>query len=111
LGNTGVGNVSFTPQHVARYYFIMNTANLGVEDNSIDGLKIFPNPTNGMLKIETNIGAAHFEYQISDAQGKIVDQGYVANTNGTSELELPKHCIPGTYLFTCEAGTTKFTLQ
>ena len=111
LGNTGVGNIKFTPQHVARYYFIMNTTNLGVKEDTLDGLKIFPNPSNGVLKIETNIGAAHFEYQISDAQGKIVDQGSVANTNGTSELELPKQCSPGTYLFTCEAGTTKFTLQ
>ena len=56
LGNTGVGNITFTPQHVARYYFIMNTANIGVEEGGIDGLKIFPNPTDGILKIETNIG-------------------------------------------------------
>ena len=111
LGNTGVGNITFTPQHVARYYFIMNTANISVEESSINGLKIFPNPTNGMLKIQSNIRAAHFEYHISDAQGKIVDQGTLANTNGTSELELPEQCSPGTYLFTCEAGTTKFTLQ
>ena len=111
LGNTGVGNITFTPQHVARYYFIMNTANISVEEGSINGLKIFPNPTNGMLKIQSNIRAAHFEYHISDAQGKIVDQGTLANTNGTSELELPEQCSPGTYLFTCEAGTTKFTLQ
>ena len=111
LGNTGVGNITFTPQHVARYYFIMNTANISVEEGSINGLKIFPNPTNGMLKIQSNIRAAHFEYHISDAQGKIVDQGTLANSNGTSELELPEQCSPGTYLFTCEAGTTKFTLQ
>ena len=65
---------------------------------------------NGMLTVVASL-YAHFEYQISDAQGKIVDQGSVANTNGTSELELPKQCSPGTYLFTCEAGTTKFTLQ
>jgi hypothetical protein len=110
LGNTGVGNITFTPQHVARYYFIMNTANISVEEGSINGLKIFPNPTNGMLKIQSNIRAAHFEYHISDAQGKIVDKGTLANTNGTSELELPEQCSPGTYLFTCEAGTTKFTL-
>ena len=111
LGNTGVGNITFTPQHVARYYFIMNTANIGVEEGRINGLKIFPNPTNGILKIETNSATSNLEYQISDAQGKIVDQGTLANTNGTSELELPEQCSPGTYLFTCEAGTTKFTLQ
>ena len=111
LGNTGVGNITFTPQHVARYYFIMNTADIGVEDGSINGLKIFPNPTNGILKVETNIGASNLDYQISNAQGKIVDQGTLAQTNGTSELRLPEHCSAGTYLFICEAGTTKFTLQ
>jgi hypothetical protein len=111
LGNTGVGNITFTPQHVARYYFIMNTADIGVEDGSINGLKIFPNPTNGILKVETNIGASNLDYQISNAQGEIVDQGTLAQTNGTSELRLPEHCSAGTYLFICEAGTTKFTLQ
>ena len=111
LGNTGVGNISFTPQHVARYYFIMNTANIGLGEDSIERLKIFPNPTNGILKIETNIGAVNLDYQISDAQGKIVDQGSLEHANGTSELLLPEQCSPGTYLFICEAGTTKFTLQ
>jgi len=74
-------------------------------------LKIFPNPTDGIFKIETNIGSTQIEYQISDAQGKIVDQGTLARTHGTSEMQLPEQCSPGTYLFTCEAGTTKFTLQ
>ena len=111
LGNTGVGNISFTPQHVARYYFIMNTANIGLGEDSIERLKIFPNPTNGILMIESNIGAVNLDYQISDAQGKIVDQGTLAHANGKSELLLPEKCSPGTYLFICEAGTTKFTLQ
>ena len=111
LGNFGIGNLTFTPQHLARYYFIMNTANIGLEEGSINGLNIFPNPTNGILKIETNSASSNLEYQISDVQGKIVDQGTLAQTNGTSELRLPEHCSAGTYLFICEAGTTKFTLQ
>ena len=111
LGNLGIGNLTFTPQHLARYYFIMNTANIGVEEGSINGLIIFPNPTKGILKIETNIGTGILDYQISDIQGKIIDQGTLSQTNGNSELRLPDHCSAGTYLFICEAGTTKFTLQ
>ena len=111
LGNFGIGNLTFTPQHLARYYFIINTASIGMEEQKENGLKLYPNPSKGRLKIETNSSSAHFEYQISDAEGKIVDQGTVTNINGTSELQLPEQCRPGTYLFTCEAGTTKFTLQ
>ena len=111
LGNFGIGNLTFTPQHLARYYFIMNTANIGMEEESVNGLKIFPNPNHGILKVETNMSADHLEYQISDVQGKIIDQGTLAQTKGTSELKLPEHCSAGTYLFICEAGTTKFTLQ
>ena len=55
LGNTGVGNISFTPKHVSRYYWIMNTANIGLNEMSNMEYRIFPNPATGELKIQAEI--------------------------------------------------------
>jgi hypothetical protein len=111
LGNFGIGNLTFTPQQLARYYFIMNTSSIGMEEQKEDGLKLYPNPSEGRLKIETNIGSAQLQYEISDMRGKVVDYGSLDHTNGTSELSLAKELSKGTYLFTCEAGSAKFSLR
>jgi hypothetical protein len=111
LGNFGIGNLTFTPQHLARYYFIMNTSNIGMEEQKEEGLKLYPNPSEGRLKIETNLGSAQLHYEISDMSGKVVDHGSLDHTNGTSELSLSQEMSKGTYLFTCEAGSAKFSLR
>jgi aminopeptidase N len=111
LGNFGIGNLSFTPQHLARYYFIMNTSNIGMDEQNGNGLKLYPNPSEGRLKIETNLGSAQLQYEINDMNGKLVDQGSLDHANGTSELSLSKEISPGTYLFRCEAGTEKFSVR
>jgi hypothetical protein len=111
LGNFGIGNLTFTPQHLARYYFIMNTSNIGMEEQKEGGLRLYPNPSEGRLKIETNLGAAQLHYEISDMSGKVVDHGSLDHTNGTSELSLAQEMSKGTYLFSCEAGSAKFSLR
>jgi len=111
LGNFGIGNLTFTPQHLARYYFIMNSSNIGMEEQKEDGLKLYPNPSEGRLKIETNLGSTQLQYEISDMSGKLVDHGSLDHTNGTSELSLAQEMSKGTYLFTCEAGSARFSLR
>jgi hypothetical protein len=82
-----------------------------MEEQNGNGLKLYPNPSEGRLKIETNLGSTQLQYEISDMSGKLVDHGSLDHTNGTSELSLDHEMSKGTYLFTCEAGSAKFSLR
>lgn len=111
LGNTGVGNVSFTPQYVARYYFIMNTANLSQEAPTNINFKLFPNPTQGSLKIHATAGVLRGAYEITDLKGAVIVSDEILSDNEIATITLPKKLARGTYIFRCKAGTQKFSVR
>jgi hypothetical protein len=111
LGNTGVGNIRFRPQHVARYYYVVNTSTLSLEESQGQGFKVFPNPTEGYLKIESSLDQKELAYEISDLKGRLITSSSVSHENGFSQLALPPSLATGTYILKCEAGIAKFSVR
>lgn len=111
LGNTGVGNITFTPQHVARYYFVMNTANLSLNESIDQKFKLFPNPTKGTLKVQAVDGAVDGMYEILDLKGALVQSNELNFTDGRASIVLPEQLASGTYIFKCKVGTQKFSVR
>ena len=111
LGNTGIGNLTFTPQYLARYYFILNTSNIGVQESSDKGFRIYPNPTDGVLKVVTLSDEDRLDYQITDSSGKVVCRGAATIESGIRTIVIPETISAGLYYFTCKDGTLEFSLQ
>jgi len=111
LGNFGKGNLTFTPQYLARYYFILNTSNIGVQESSDSGFRIYPNPTDGVLKVVTLSDEDRLDYQITDSSGKVVCRGAATIESGIRTIVIPETISAGLYYFTCKDGTLEFRLQ
>ena len=111
LGNTGVGNIRFRPQHVARYYYVVNTSTLSLKETHGQGFKVFPNPTDGYLKIESSLDQIELAYEICDLKGRLIASSTVSHENGFSQLALPASLATGTYIFKCKAGIAKFSVR
>lgn len=110
LGNTGVGTISFTPEYVSGYYWIMNTTNIGLKTSKRVKYEIFPNPASGELKIQTDINSDDLFYQITNAQGKQIIDGKVFFKGNVGSLRIQEKLIPGNYLFHCKLGVKKFSI-
>lgn len=110
LGNTGVGTITFQPQHVARYYFVMNTALLNTEELDNATFKVYPNPTGGTLQIELSEGDEVFTFQIIDAGGKVVLNDSIVLNEGLGEIVLPKNLAKGTYILQSTTGSKSFSV-
>ena len=53
MGNFGVGNLSFTPQLLSGFYRIGKAKyGLSMEDASENPIRIYPNPSQDLLKID-----------------------------------------------------------
>jgi hypothetical protein len=110
LGNTGVGKINFTPQHLARYYFIMNSANIGMDEEASKTLRVFPNPSDGTLKIEAPSEVDFLEYEIFSQIGKSVALGRLEFSEANQTLVLPNELANGTYYFITSLGIAVFEL-
>ena len=110
LGNTGVGNISFTPEHVSRYYWIMNTANIGLNESPNMDYRIFPNPASRELKIQTELNSDFLIYEITDTRGRHIVEGKTNLDHKVSTIRLPEGLEEGNYLFHCELGVKRFSI-
>jgi hypothetical protein len=110
LGNTGVGNISFTPKHVSRYYWIMNTSNIGNIESSTNEYTIFPNPASQELQVRTNLTGDFLSYEITDTRGRHVAEGKSTIVNKINIVLLPEQLDKGNYLFHCELGVKRFSI-
>jgi hypothetical protein len=100
LGNTGLGNLSFTPQHLARYYFIMNTSTLDMDEHRSNGARfeLFPNPSSGLLKLKSSSDADSVHVSIFSDQGAKVLSSRIALQNGEGRIDECSTLPNGTYL-------------
>ena len=108
---SSIGNIRFRPQHVARYYYVVNTSTLSLEESQGQGFKVFPNPTDGYLKIESSLDQKELAYEISDLKGRLITSSTVSHQNGLSQLALPPSLATGTYILKCDAGIAKFSVR
>jgi hypothetical protein len=58
---------------------------IGIKENqlSLDGVFLYPNPTNGTLNIKLNEGMKNMQYRIFDVSGKLVGYGKLFSTFNT----------------------------
>jgi hypothetical protein len=64
---------------------------LAIEEANFSGVQVYPNPTDGIVFIATDINAGNFSYEVTDANGRVI----TAAVNGitaaaTSSIDLSK---------------------
>lgn len=78
---TGTGNIEFDDVRIANNWAYVTASTLGVKQNSIDGLSLFPNPvTNGILNINSDANAER-SVVIFDILGKQVLKTTTSNSS------------------------------
>ena len=111
LGNTGIGKLTFQPEHLAHVYFIMNTTNLRSDESLPKELKVFPNPNRGELKIQSQILEGSVKARILNSQGREVWAGSILFSNNEGKLILPMNLAQGQYWLQAQQVECSFTLR
>ena len=87
-------------------FFVGTGGGTGVENHRADKLRVWPNPSAGLVQIEVKRSTP---VEIVDMQGRVVERLQV--TPGTAKLDL-RHLPQGIYLLTVEGEeVTKLVLQ
>ncbi len=80
-------------------YITVNVGTVGVEENTIEGLSIYPNPVNNTLYV--NGGNAEYSYMMFNGMGQMVANG---NANGNAEINV-SGMAKGVYFLRLTTGT------
>ncbi len=78
-----------------------NNDPLGVEDQQLQNFTIYPNPSNGVFKINHDFMESTF-YQITDITGKLIQTGSLAGEQTVLDLSAVQS---GMYLFTASGNS------
>ena len=83
----------------------------GLDDPEMAQFGLYPNPTNGILFVETCHGAslpAANEYRITNLMGQIVQSGQIVDDGQQIDVS----ALPiGLYFFTIDGATKKFIVK
>ena len=82
---------------------------LGISDNELSGIGIFPNPAQkgGMITV-SGLGTSSSNLTITDLQGKLVYQKELVATSSESDLQLDANLKSGCYLVEITQNPAKF---
>jgi hypothetical protein len=116
---SGATDVSYTATEAGSYAAIITLdggcsdttecVEVGVDNiakNESASLKIYPNPTNGLLTIESNLSFNNGILTIVDLGGKVVYNGQIGNTIETINLS---HLQTGVYFVQMSTGDKVIT--
>ena len=78
----------------------LTNADVGVRDEAVTSMRVWPNPSSGTIRVNTGDPGALMSIRILDPVGRVVDR--VQLRNDGMELRLPSD--PGTYMV--EVGTS-----
>ena len=92
IASDGNGHFS-APESVA-----VNVGTVGVEENQLDNMSIYPNPTNNILNLKYN---AEFNYTMYNNMGQVVANG---NANGNAQINV-SDMTKGVYFLHITTGT------
>jgi uncharacterized delta-60 repeat protein len=81
-----------------------NNDPLGIEDQQLEKFSVFPNPSNGIFKIQHDYLAAETPYLITDILGKTITKGYLKNDQTEINLTTMK---TGVYFLSASNKTIK----
>ncbi len=71
---------------------------LSVDENALEAVNLYPNPSTGLVYIESDLSAEPFNLEVTDVNGRLVETGTNAITNGVNAINL-SHVQRGTYFF------------
>jgi hypothetical protein len=74
---------------------IVNTQNVGTDLNSFNNIRVYPNPSTGVINIEVDPMLIGQTYELKDNMGRLVVQGFIYNP--TEEINI-KDLSTGVYL-------------
>ena len=80
-------------------YVTVSVGTVGMEENTLDEVSIYPNPANGILNI--NGGNAEFDYAMFNGMGQMVAKG---NANGNTQINV-SDLNKGVYFLRLTNGT------
>lgn len=91
---TKVGGItSYTDFFIAKLAAVPCGTNAGIEGHSLNNIKVYPNPTNGFIYLQTDEIVNNFE--VMNLLGQVVKSGDVKKSQNSIQLEELKS---GTYL-------------
>lgn len=71
---------------------------MSVDENALESMNLYPNPSTGLVYIESTLSTASFDLEITDINGRVVETGINSITNGVNTIDL-KSVQKGTYFF------------
>ena len=105
MHNTRCGRVE------ARYVIDGGTVTPAAEAIAADALALYPNPVTERIYLRIPRGFSDSAYTISDATGRRVASGRIANDDDSASVELSGLDLPaGSYYLQLDTGTTERSL-
>ena len=99
----GITSVTITMLMFLPFIFV------GILENTFSNdIIVYPNPTDGIVKIDLGETLTEFMVSIMDVNGKLVRQSIYKNTK---MFELNLNVQPGIYLLTINSGNNKATIR
>ncbi|WP_300660066.1 T9SS type A sorting domain-containing protein [Fluviicola sp.] len=77
---------------------VQNCNWLSVEENALEEVSIYPNPSTGLVYIESTFATGSFNLTVTDINGRTIQTGTKSISLGTNAIDL-KEVERGTYLF------------
>ena len=106
--------ISVLPEYLGENFFKIHNdyftgTNLGViENNFKKNINVYPNPTNGLVKINLSEVNTSFSIHINDLTGRLV---YESKYNKTEILEIDLNIQPGIYFLTIDSKNKITTMK
>ncbi|MEJ5268572.1 MAG: T9SS type A sorting domain-containing protein, partial [Bacteroidales bacterium] len=82
---------------------------VGILENTFSNdIIVYPNPTDGIVKIDLGETLSEFSVSLTDVNGKLINQTSYKNTK---MIELNLNAQPGIYLLTIYSENKKATIR
>jgi hypothetical protein len=87
------------PDDTANVVVTLGTCDwLSVDENALEQVTIYPNPSTGVVFIESTFSTGNFNLTVTDINGRTIQTGYNTISSGTNTVNL-KDVERGTYFF------------
>jgi hypothetical protein len=78
---------------------VLGTCNwLSVDENALESMNLYPNPSTGLVYIESTLSTGSFNLTITDINGRVIETGSNSIKNGVNTVNL-NNVQRGTYFF------------
>jgi hypothetical protein len=79
---------------------------LSVDETVFESVNLYPNPSTGLVYIESDLSTEPFNLEVTDVNGRLVETGTNAITNGVNAINLG-NVQRGTYFFKLSNGNAE----